>query len=233
MKAATDDYQKANTKKWIKELFYRDETDITLRNDLYNNLKGILANEFQNQPSFIDFILELERLRSKREHLSFPPAIHHLLSVQDNGMLGPAKKKYIEEKWKRGLTPNDSIERSLILYKHLWNYSATSIRNHFGDNFFLGRSMPKKSELKKFYEEKDYFIYRSILSLRCMYEYCKYTSQTPQADSIELSWMRELLSDLDGRHWDSEEFDVGFRVLRRRNVQVVEPLLKRTQRSGL
>ena len=94
-------------------------------------------------------------------HIVYPPEVHELLSPNDNGWHGPAKKQWRARCTKRYIGKNDGIEGSLLLLQCIVNTKTKTIQKHFKSNLFIGEQNISQKKIEELIEGRSYKIYRS------------------------------------------------------------------------
>ena len=78
-------------------------------------------------------------------HFIFPPAVHQHLSVNDNGLHGPAKVAW---RARRDFHMSDDVRTSLALLQELDHVEGENIRQAFRVNLQLGREPTEAGALE-------------------------------------------------------------------------------------
>lgn len=134
---------------------------------------------------------------------TFPPAIHHCLSPNDNRYHGVAKAQWRAEAAKQGWGKEDSLRSSLYLLSCLNKVEPETIRGYFAKNFFLTRKCVKPDRcldlvtngMMRILLKNDFFIHS--LSV-----YRRFREDHEKQREKDLSHPPpELMSTLDGDHW--------------------------------
>jgi len=130
-----------------------------------------------------------ENFNSKSlKHLVYPPEVHELLSPNDNGWHGPAKKQWRTKCSKRYVDKNDGIEGSLLLLQCLADTKTETIKKHFKSNLFLGSQKITKKGITELIEERNFKIFSSKRNVEAVRVYHNWRNgiRLPETRNITL-----------------------------------------------
>ena len=139
--------------------------------DSKNDLKDNTLIIHDKGSAFNDIELNYEYINKSLHHIIYPPEVHELLSPNDNGWHGQAKRKWRKLCKERYINKKDGLEGSLLLFKCLTDVPDHVIRKKFRHNLFFDQKSISFQDISRLINERSFNILHSSKTIKLIQKY--------------------------------------------------------------